>query len=71
LIYSSALGYNPNIAIEALMAGALASGLSGTGPSVAAVVKKEKIRCVEEAWQIYEGDILRANVNNEKAKVIG
>lgn len=71
LIYSSALGYNPNIAIEALMAGALASGLSGTGPAVTAIVKKEKIKCVEEAWQIYEGDILRANVNNEKAKVIG
>lgn len=31
LIYSSALGFNTSIAIDALQAGALASGLSGTG----------------------------------------
>ncbi|MFQ6080255.1 MAG: shikimate kinase [Candidatus Bathyarchaeia archaeon] len=71
LIYSSALGYNPSIAVDALMAGALAAGLSGTGPSVAAVVSEEKKDRVKDAWQAYEGDILEARVNNEKAKVVG
>ena len=71
LIYSSALGYNPSIAVDALTAGALASGLSGTGPAVTAIVPEEKIDLVKDAWQAYEGEILEARVNHEKAKVVG
>jgi len=71
LIYSSALGYNPSIAVDALMAGALAAGLSGTGPAVTAIVPHEKIDPVKDAWQKYEGEILEARVNHEKAKVVG
>ncbi len=70
LIYSSALGYDPSIAVDALMAGALASGLSGTGPAVTAVVSDEKIDRVKGAWQTYEGDILQSRVNHEKARVV-
>ncbi len=70
LIYSSALGYNPSVAVDALVAGALAAGLSGTGPAVTAIVNKEKIDHVKGAWQSYEGDILEAHVNHEKAKVV-
>jgi shikimate kinase len=71
LIYSSALGYNPSIAVDALMAGALAAGLSGTGPAVTAIVTDEKIDLVKDAWQTYEGEILEARVNHEKARVVG
>lgn len=71
LIYSSALGYNPSTAVDALMAGALAAGLSGTGPAVTAIVPGEKIDRVKDAWQTYEGDILQARVNHEKARVVG
>jgi len=71
LIYSSALGYNPSIAVDALMAGALAAGLSGTGPAVTAIVPHEKIDPVKDAWQKYEGEILEARVNHEKARVVG
>jgi shikimate kinase len=71
LIYSSTLGHNPSIAIDALAAGALAAGLSGTGPTVTAIVSEEKIDRVKDAWQIYEGDILQARLNHEKAKVVG
>jgi len=70
LIYSSALGYNPSIALDALMAGALAAGLSGKGPAVTAVVPSEKVDSVKHVWQAYEGDILQARVNHEKAKVV-
>jgi shikimate kinase len=69
LLCSSALGYNPSIALDALLAGALAAGLSGKGPTVTAVVPKEKVDSVKDAWQPYEGDILQAKVNHEKAKV--
>jgi len=71
LIYSSALGYNPSIAVEALMAGALAAGLSGTGPAVTAIVPHDRIDPVKDAWLKYEGEILEARVNHEKAKVVG
>jgi len=71
LIYSSALGHNPSIAIDALEAGALAAGLSGTGPAVTAIVSEEKMDSVKDVWQMYEGDILQASLNHEKAKVVG
>jgi len=71
LIYSSTLGYNSSIALDALMAGALAAGLSGKGPSVTAVVQTEKVDSVKNAWQAYEGKILQARVNHEKARVVG
>jgi len=71
LIYSSALGYDPSIAVDALMAGALAAGLSGTGPAVTAIVSEEKKDLVRDALQVYEGNILEARVNHEKAKVVG
>jgi len=71
LIYSSALGYNPSIAVDALMAGALAAGLSGKGPAVTAVVLDEKKVLVKDAWQAYEGDILETRINHKKAKVLG
>jgi shikimate kinase len=70
LIYSSALGYNPSIAMDALMAGALAAGLSGTGPAVTAIVPHEKKDLVKDAWQKYDGEILEAQINHEKAKVV-
>ena len=56
IIYSTVLGYDTEVAIDALAAGALAAGLSGTGPAVAAVVPEEKIREVKEAWRKYSGD---------------
>jgi len=71
LIYSSALGYDPSIALDSLMSGALAAGLCGKGPSVTAVVPSEKVDLVKDVWQAYGGDILQARVNHEKAKVLG
>jgi len=70
LIYSSALGYDSSIALDALMAGALAAGLCGKGPSVTAVVPSEKVDLVKDVWQAYEGGILQTQVNHEKAKVV-
>lgn len=70
MIHSTALGYNPSIAIDALMAGALAAGLSGTGPAVAAVVSDDKKELVKESLKAYEGEILEAGVNRKKAEVV-
>ncbi len=70
LIYSSALGYNPSIAIDALMAGAKAAGLCGKGPAVTVVVSEENVDSVRETLHAYEGEILQAKINNDKAKVL-
>jgi shikimate kinase len=70
IIYSSALGYDISVALDALNAGALAAGLCGKGPAVTAVVSSDKIDSVKKALQRHEGKILHACLNHEKAKVI-
>jgi len=70
LIYSSALGYDSSPAVDALMAGAVASGLSGTGPAVSAIVPKNKIDAVKNVWRKREGEILEAKINLQKARVV-
>lgn len=70
LIYSSASGYNPAIALDALAAGALAAGLCGKGPAVTAVTFKDKRDSVKASLQNYGGEILETLLNSEKAKVI-
>jgi shikimate kinase len=70
VIYSTALGYDASVALDALAAGALAAGLCGKGPAVTAVLSKDKIDSVKTALQRHKGEILQANLNQEKAKVI-
>ena len=70
IIYSSALGYDTSVALDALAAGALAAGLCGKGPAVTAVVSSDKINSVKTALQCHEGEVLQANLNHEKAKVL-
>jgi shikimate kinase len=70
LVYASASNLNTQIAIDALAAGAVAAGLCGKGPAVTAVVPNDKINSVKGALQRYEGEILQAHLNHEKAKVL-
>ena len=70
LIYSAALHFNAKIAVDALAAGAKAAGLCGKGPATTAVVPKDKVEAVKDALQSYEGEIIQANLNHEKAKVL-
>ncbi len=70
LIYSSALGYDTTIALDALAAGAVAAGLCGKGPAITALAPKNKVKPVIAAMKSYEGEILQANLNNSKATVL-
>lgn len=70
LIYSSASGFNPAIALDAIEAGAVAAGLCGKGPAITAVIPKDKIDSVKASLLRYEGKLLQAGLNNEKAKVL-
>jgi shikimate kinase len=69
LIYSAASNLNAKIAVDALAAGAVAAGLCGKGPATTAVVSIDKVDYVKSALQVYEGEVLQANLNCEKAKV--
>lgn len=52
LAYSAALGYDPNPALEALAHGAPGAGLSGTGPSVAALTDRSTdVAAIEKLWR--------------------
>ena len=70
LVYSAASNQNASIAIDALAAGAVAAGLCGKGPAVTAVIPTDKVDRVKAALQKYEGEVLLANFNSEKAKVL-
>ncbi|MBS7615520.1 shikimate kinase [Candidatus Bathyarchaeota archaeon] len=67
LVYSTVLGVDTNLVIDALDAGALAAGLSGKGPAVAAVVLPEKAYDVKETWKKYEGNIIETQINTKKS----
>jgi len=70
LIYSAASCFNAKIAVDALAAGAKAAGLCGKGPATTAVVPKDKVDAVKAALQSYEGEVIQASLNHEKAKVL-
>jgi shikimate kinase len=70
VIYSSALGYDASVALSALNAGAVAAGLCGKGPAVTAVVSNDKIDQVKAALQRFEGKIIYAQMNREKAEAV-
>lgn len=70
LIYSSASGYSVSIVVDALAAGAVAAGLCGKGPAVTVVVPKDNVNSVKAALEKYNGDIVQAGFNMERAKVL-
>jgi len=70
ILYSSVLGHDPSITLDALSAGAIAAGLSGKGPAVAAVVSKDHLEKVKRIWERYEGEIIVTKVNHEKAHTL-
>ncbi len=70
LLYSAVLGYETGTAVDALEAGALAAGLSGKGPAVAAVVPRDNVKNVLEAWKKYGGSVIETRINTEKAHVL-
>ncbi|MHA2394927.1 MAG: shikimate kinase [Promethearchaeota archaeon] len=59
--------YKPDIAIEALKAGAVASGLTGKGPATVALVPEENVERVLKVWKTFGDEIVKARINRTKA----
>lgn len=68
LAVSTALGLDEKPALEALKAGALAAGVSGKGPAVAAVVEPGEVEEVRRTLSRF-GRIVETGVCNENASV--
>ena len=70
LIYAAALGFDSSIAIDALNAGALASGLSGTGSSFVAICEEDKVDDIKDAWSLLDGRVIETFSDNEGCSFI-
>jgi shikimate kinase len=67
IAYSSIFGYDLSPVTDALHAGAVAAGLSGKGPAIAAIVPDRKVEAVISAWKSYPGRIIETTFNLKKA----
>ncbi|HWY27850.1 MAG TPA: shikimate kinase [Candidatus Sulfotelmatobacter sp.] len=67
LAVASVLGEDPRPALSAIEAGALGAGLSGKGPSVAAIVNENSLKPVRQAFAKFDGRIIEAIPNFSKA----
>ena len=71
LATSAILNSDPKIIIDLIEKGALAASVSGNGPSIAAIVKKDNLSNVKKVFDALEGNIIVSKVNNKKAEVNG
>ncbi|MGB9125590.1 MAG: shikimate kinase [Nitrosotalea sp.] len=69
LATSAILGSDPKIITELIDSGALGASVSGNGPSIAAVVKNDKISSVKKVFTSLEGETIVSPINNKKAEV--
>ena len=69
LATASILNSDPKIIVGLIEKGALGASVSGNGPSIAAIVKKENESNVKKIFSALEGNIIVSKVNNKKAEV--
>ena len=69
LATSAILNSDPKIIIDLIEKGALAASVSGNGPSISAIVKKENVSNIKKVFEALEGNIIVSKVNNKKAEV--
>jgi len=69
LATSSILNSDPKIIVDLIEKGALGASVSGNGPSIAAIVKKENEFNVKKIFSALEGNIIVSKINNKKAEV--
>ena len=69
LATSTILNSDPKIIVDLIEKGALGASVSGNGPSIAAIVKKENESNVKKIFGALEGNIIVSKINNKKAEV--
>ena len=69
LATSTILNSDPKIIVDLIEKGALGASVSGNGPSIAAIVKKENESNIKKIFGALEGNIIVSKVNNKKAEI--
>ncbi len=69
LATSTILNSDPRVLTDLVESGALAASVSGNGPSIAAIAKKENVSNVKKVFASMEGSTIISNINNKKAEV--
>jgi len=69
LATSTILNSDPRILTDLVESGALAASVSGNGPSIAAIAKKENVSNVRKVFALMEGMTMISDINNKKAEV--
>lgn len=69
LATASILNSDPKIITNLIEKGALAASVSGNGPSIAAIVKKENEANIKKIFAALEGNVIVSKINNKKAEV--
>jgi shikimate kinase len=69
LATSAVLNSDPRIIAELVERGALGASVSGNGPSIAAVAKKDNISSIKKVFSSLEGKTIVSDVNNKKAEM--
>jgi len=69
LATSAILGSDPKIITSLLENGALGASVSGNGPSIAAVVKSDKVSSIKKTFSSMEGSVIVSPISNKKAEV--
>lgn len=69
LLYSIALNRDPSIAFDALAAGALAAGLTGTGPATVAIARSKNTNAIKRAWRKRPGGVIVTKPATEGARI--
>ncbi len=69
LATSAILNSDPKIITNLLEKGAIAASVSGNGPAIAAIVKKENLQNVKKVFSSLDGNIIVSKVNNKKVEV--
>jgi shikimate kinase len=73
VVYSSIYGYDPSPALRAVELGALGSGLSGTGPAVAAVFdqdNRDAVSSLVRDWGADGSKVIETRTNNEHGGIL-
>ena len=69
LATASILSSNPDVITGLIERGALGASVSGNGPAIAAITKKENESNIKKAFSSLEGKIIVSKVSNKKAEV--
>ncbi len=68
LATASILNSDPKIITDLIEKGALGASVSGNGPSIAAITKKENEAAIRKVFSTLEGNIIVSKISNKKAE---